>query len=84
MGNIWSCKIGEADGLPEGADLPMRQAVQLAYYQLTGKHANFCFSGWGAKLTEKEREVVMEDEDRKKFIERVKGEIRRRSEYSCS
>ena len=57
---IWDCKIGEVDEslLPDGADWPMRRAVQEAYRQLTGKEPQFTFSGWGGSLTEGEREVV--------------------------
>jgi hypothetical protein len=56
---IWDCKIGEisAHVLPDGADAPMRQAVQQAYRNLTGADPDFCFSGWGGELTEPERAV---------------------------
>ena len=52
----WSCKIGvmgEVD-IPPGADAPMRQAVERAFFALTGKHAEFNFSGWAAQLDEYE------------------------------
>ena len=57
---IWSCKIGEVDfdDVPDGGDLPMRQAVRKAYKELTGKDDKFLFSGWGSELTDIEREVV--------------------------
>jgi len=57
---IWDCKIGEVDDgdVPEGGDLPMREAVRKAYKELTGKDATFLFSGWGGELTDLEREVV--------------------------
>lgn len=56
--NVWSCKIGEID-LPEGNhDKLMRQAVCVAYYNLTGEEPKFIFSGWGDKLTELERAEV--------------------------
>jgi len=57
---IWSCKIGEAnyDKVPDGANLPMRQAVQAAFKKLTGEDAQFTFSGWGAQLSASERRVV--------------------------
>lgn len=57
---IWSCKIGEVadELLPNGSDVPMREAVQDAYQTLTGKWPHFLFSGWGAELTEPERAVV--------------------------
>jgi len=59
---IWTCKIGEIDTelLPDGADAPMRAAVEDAYEKLTGQHNHFCFSGWGGKLTDTEREIVKE------------------------
>ena len=57
---IWSCKIGEtlAESLPRGADFLMREAVERAYEQVTGRPATFTFSRWGAKLTENERAAV--------------------------
>ena len=57
---IWNCKIGEVvDGsLPSGADSPMRQAVEAAYRELTGKDPEFCFSGWAGELDETERKIV--------------------------
>jgi hypothetical protein len=55
---IWYCKIGEVDNskLKDGADLPMRIAIGAAYQKLTGEEPNFIFSGWGAELTDSERE----------------------------
>lgn len=60
MAKIWTCKIGEchADFLPPGADGPMREAVERAYRELTGKTPLFIFSGWGGELDEDERAVV--------------------------
>lgn len=57
---IWTCKIGECDEseLPDGADLPMRRAIQAAYAELTLTEPAFTFSGWGGELTEGERAVV--------------------------
>lgn len=57
---IWDCKIGEVDEskLPGNSDRPMRQAIRDAYKKLTGEEPKFIFSGWGAELTEIEREVV--------------------------
>jgi hypothetical protein len=57
---IWFCKIGETDRekLPNGSDTPMRIAVQEAYLKLTGEYPSFLFSGWGAELTEAERDVA--------------------------
>lgn len=57
---IWQCKIGilgEAE-LPDGCDAPMRAAVRRAFFEITGKDAEFVFSGWSAKLTEGELAVV--------------------------
>lgn len=57
---IWGCKIGLANGeeLPDGADAPMRQAVQKAFRELTGLDDLFCFSGWGTKLDEHEFDAL--------------------------
>lgn len=55
---IWTCKIGEVEGIPDGADLPMRQAVAEAYKRITGKDPKFIFSDWGGTLTSGERAVV--------------------------
>lgn len=65
-GKIWYCKIGESASVPDGADFPMREAIERAYKEVTGEEAVFCFSGWGAELTEPERAVV---EDRLPRIE---------------
>lgn len=56
----WSCKVGVIGSvdLPPGSDLPMRRAVEAAFFELTGKRAEFNFSGWGAQLDEGEYEVV--------------------------
>lgn len=56
----WNCKIGLIGevNLPPGADATMRRAVEDAFFALTGKHAEFNFSGWGAKLTDLEYGVV--------------------------
>lgn len=57
--NIWFCKIGGTiPPLPYGADLPMRDAIERAFKELTGFDAEFTFSGWGQQLTEGERAVV--------------------------
>jgi hypothetical protein len=58
MNNIWYCKIGDADNLPDGADWPMRQAIHKAYLELTGEEPRFLFSGWGASLTKEEKQVA--------------------------
>lgn len=70
MTKIWECKIGEVDAekLPKGVDGPMRQAVERAYYELTGEEPKFIFSGWGAELTEAERSVV-ENSETKPYLE---------------
>lgn len=56
---VWECKIGgEGIELPDGADFEMRQAIKEAYFKLTGKDCEFCFSGWGAKLSPIELRVL--------------------------
>mgnify|MGYP000846790213 FL=1 len=55
---IWYCKVGEVASVPVAADPPMREAVENAYYAITGEYPTFVFSGWGAELTEPERAVV--------------------------
>lgn len=61
---VWECKIGGGIDVSGGADHPMRVAVQRAYLELTGREAQFCFSGWGGTLTDLEREVVEVSESR--------------------
>ena len=56
--DIWTCKIGYACDLPDGADAPLRQSVQNAYKQLTGEYPEFVFSGWRAKLTPVQEALV--------------------------
>lgn len=61
----WDCKIGpHTKDLPDGADLPMREAVKEAYRKLTGKEPEWLFSGWGSKLDEIEIAVVENREPR--------------------
>jgi len=54
----WFCIIGPTDQhkLPDGADLPMRMAVQEEFENLTGHGANSCPSGWG--ITEAEKKAM--------------------------
>ncbi len=59
---IWTCKIGSAQALPPGADVPMRIAIQEAFRRLTGDYPEFTFSGWGGELTEEELAVVEDRE----------------------
>ncbi len=57
--SCWTCKIGPSFiDLPDGADLPMRQAVQEAYFKLTGQYPKFNFTGWGGRLDDIEQQVV--------------------------
>ncbi len=59
MSNIWECKIGETDRrLPQGSDLPMRNAIREAYFKITGEYPTFIFSGWGAELTDTQRKII--------------------------
>jgi hypothetical protein len=57
---VWECRIGWAANadLPEGADGPMRAAVEEAYERITGRSPEFIFSGWGAELSVDEARVV--------------------------
>ena len=57
---IWDCKIGEIgeDILPPGADYLMRESIRAAYKCLTGREADFVFSGWGGTISESERAVI--------------------------
>ena len=57
--NIWTCTIGGmTEDLANGSDLPMRQAIQRAFRDVTGTNSAYCFSGWGGSLTEGQRAVV--------------------------
>jgi hypothetical protein len=62
-GEAWTCKVGRTGDitLPGGADNPMRLAVQEAFKQVTGFYPEFCFSGWGSKLTPMEAAIVAND-----------------------
>lgn len=65
MPRIWDCKIGELSDdieLPNGADGPMREAVNHAYKTLTGREPSFIFSGWDGTLTDAEREALKPSE----------------------
>ena len=75
MEKIWTCKIGECDNsiLPDGADLPMREAVEKVYFDLTGEQPTFLFSGWGGELDEFERKVV-DNEKRRYGMRTFSGE----------
>lgn len=60
-GQIWQCKIGETDAqLPDGADAPMRAAVEEAYHKLVGIYPKFVFSGWDGFLDTNQRAAVNE------------------------
>ena len=61
MRQFWICKVGFAEELPQGADFPLRMAVARAYKEITGKDAEFMFSGWGnyvGDLTENELAAI--------------------------
>jgi hypothetical protein len=56
---VWQCKIGGPSAeLYGGADGPMRDAVEMAFQQVTGTPSEFIFSGWDASLDECELAVV--------------------------
>lgn len=86
MQKVWECKIGEVDvrKLPQGSDLPMREAIAFEYERLTGEEPDFVFSGWAAELTEGERAAhedrmpnlnvqIREAEEQLAMLYRVKG-----------
>ena len=54
----WVCVIGATNSknLKDGADSPMRKAVQQAFEEVTGHEHEDCWSGWGS---EKERVDVI-------------------------
>ncbi len=55
----WMCIVGptDADNLGNGADAPMRNAVEKAFEELTEHQVHQCTSGWG--LTEDRKAKVM-------------------------
>lgn len=57
---VWTCKIGVMGNAPKphSADGPMRLAVERVFRSLTGRDAEFCFSGWGGTIDECELAVV--------------------------
>ena len=57
---VWTCSIGpaRASEVPFDGDLPMRLAVQRAYKELTGRDAEFTFSGWGGEFSQAEQEYI--------------------------
>lgn len=56
---IWQCKIGGTVGdLAPAPDSIMRAAVEQAFARATGCTPQFILSGWGAELTDGEREAV--------------------------
>lgn len=64
--HIWYCKVGgeiddeswEPGGTYTPDDHTLREPVERAYQERFGVEPEFCFSGWGAELTESERAVV--------------------------
>jgi hypothetical protein len=57
---VWYTKIGVVGDmdLPGGSDLPMRMAIKKAFFELTGRECDFCFSGWNTPLTEAEQKIA--------------------------
>lgn len=51
---MWMCSVGVVGDMPlvPGSDLPMRQAIERAFKEVTGRDPEFNFSGWGSELTE--------------------------------
>jgi len=60
MSTIWECKIGTGASLelPDGADAPMRQAIEKVFFELTGMRPEFHFSGWGGTLSVTEQAAL--------------------------
>lgn len=59
---VWECRIvGFNVTLPQGADVPLRQAVEKAFRKLTGDDSVACFSSWDAELPAIEARIVLED-----------------------
>ncbi len=57
--SVWECKIGaDLKMLPSGADAPMRDAIKKAFLKITGQQCEFIFSGWGAELTDAEKQYL--------------------------
>ena len=71
---VWQCKVGCIGPLevPQGGDMPMRDAIGRAFWRTVGVEAEFTFSGWGSDLTEGELAVV---EDRLPDRSKVTREI---------
>ena len=67
MLKVWDCKIGfaTAQELPNGADTPLRVAVEEAFKKVLGRECDFCFSNQGGKLNEEEANAVLEDKVRR-------------------
>lgn len=69
MERIWTCKVGaDLHGGVQVVDGPMREAVTMAFSDLTLAKPTILFSGWGGSLTEGERAAY---EDRLPDPERV-------------
>lgn len=69
---VYSCKIGGTVALEPGAAGRMRNAIEQAYREITGREPEFMFDGWGDTLTEGERAVV---EDRLPDPRKVLAEV---------
>lgn len=61
---FWTCVIGPAkrdDLLDNGADWPLRKAVQKAFEQTSGYSHEVCMSGWGSSSEEAAKASVKRD-----------------------
>ena len=60
---IWKCSVIhrgiDRDSLPIGCDLPMREAVESAFVELTGHHPEAIMSGWGQDYLPEITEAVL-------------------------
>lgn len=59
---VWECAVGGRSPVivPNGGDFPMRQAVEKAFFDLTGQNPEMCYSGWGRKFTDKVSPAVQD------------------------
>jgi len=55
---VWECKIGGNVHIPSGGDAQMRGAVEQAFIRMVGKKPDFCFTGWGGRLTPTEKKAA--------------------------
>lgn len=78
---VWTCTIGPVarERLPEGADQPMRAAVEAAFHVLTGEQAQACFSGWEPRFTVMQQAVICgKPPERREIVAEILAELAER------